>query len=87
VRGWGFGLVCGFFYFVFQNLFGVVFFSLFFKPPVFTPDNCLMSGAPPEDGDADARAILRYMRAWKKRGPIMWQKGEKPLFPFKQLHP
>jgi hypothetical protein len=30
--------------------------------------------------------ILRYMRAWKKRGPIMWKKGEKPLFPFKQLH-
>jgi hypothetical protein len=55
-----FGLVCGFFYFVFQNLFGVSFFSSFFKPPpVFTTDNCFMSGAPPEDGDAEGRAPKR----------------------------
>jgi hypothetical protein len=59
VRGWGFGLVCGFFYFVFQNLFGVVFFLFFRPPPVFTTDNCFMNGAPPEDGDAEGRAPKR----------------------------
>jgi hypothetical protein len=36
-----------------------------------------MRGAGP-----DKEKILRHFRDWQKRGPVMWNKGEEPRFPF-----